>query len=367
MLWNWQQKNWPEFIYSEKELAGFKREFLHKAGVFLGSLKHVSDEEQDTLKVDLISDEAHKTSEIEGEILNRISLQSSIRRHFGLKTDNRKILPIEQGTSEMMVDLYKSYHTPLTHDQLFEWHKMLTNGRRDLLVGAYRTHDEPMQVVSGAMGNSTVHYEAPPSARVPDEMEAFIEWFNGDSIRLDPLTRAGIAHLYFESIHPFEDGNGRIGRVISEKALSQGLGRPTLIAISYTIESKREAYYSALQSNSTGLEITNWLIYFCGIVLEAQDHTQRVIDFLIEKSRYYRHFEKELNERQRKVVERIFREGVNGFKGGLSAYNYITITRATASTATRDLQRMVEIGAFKKTGERKGTRYYLNSDYPSLF
>ena len=366
MLWNWKHANWPELTYTANKLEVFEKEFMHKAGMLFGSLKHVSTAEQDTLKVNLISDEAYKTSEIEGEILDRDSLQSSIRKQFGLKTDNRRIPPAEQGISEMMVDLYKTYQTPLTHDQLFNWHRMLTNGRRDLLdIGAYRTHDDPMQVVSGALDNPTVHYEAPPSSNVSKEMDAFVAWFNGESTAFEPLTRAGFAHLYFESIHPFEDGNGRIGRAISEKALSQSLNRPTLIAISYTIESKKKAYYSALQESSVGLEITNWLIYFSEMVLEAQDHTQSMIDFLIEKGKFYARFEKQFNDRQMKVVECIFREGINGFKGGLSAENYISLTSTTASTATRDLQKLVKIGALKRTGERKGTRYYLNIDHPS--
>lgn len=366
MTWNWELKNWPEFTHTPDQLSGYEKEFLHNAGMLLGSLKHVSDEDRDVLKINLISDEAYKTSEIEGEILNRDSLQSSIRRQFGLTTDNRRIPPAEQGISEMMVDLYTTYDIPLTHEQLFEWHKMLSNGRRDLIdIGAYRTHADPMQVVSGAVDHPTVHFEGPPSSRVPKEMEAFIHWFNSESLSLEPLTRAGIAHLYFESIHPFEDGNGRIGRAISEKALSQSLQQPTLIAISYTIENNKNAYYSALQNNSTGLEISNWLVYFGELVLTAQRHTQSMIDFLIEKSKYYTRFEKHFNERQAKVVERIFREGIDGFRGGLSADNYITISGTTASTATRDLQKLVEMGALKRTGERKGTRYYLNIDHDS--
>ncbi len=367
MLWNWQHKNWPEFTYSAKKLTHYEREFLHKAGMLIGTLKHISDKEKDTFKVTLISDEAFKTSEIEGEFLSRDSLQSSIRRQFGLKTDNRRIPPAEQGIAEMMVNLYKTYDSQLSHNQLFDWHRMLTLGRRDLLdVGTYRTHDDPMQIVSGALDNPIIHYEAPPSPMVPEEMESFVRWFNGESINLNPLVRAGIGHLYFESIHPFEDGNGRIGRAISEKALSQSLKRPTLIAISYTIERKKKAYYSALHRSSVGLEISEWLSFFCEMVLEAQDHTQLMIDFLIEKGKYYNRYGMKFNERQMKVVSRIFREGINGFQGGLSADNYISITGTTPSTATRDLQKMVEMGALKRTGERKGTRYYLNIDHPSI-
>jgi Fic family protein len=364
MTWSWEQQDWPNFTWKSEKLVAYEKKFLHKAGMLYGSLKHISDEKGDELKVDLISHEALKTSEIEGEILNRDSLYSSIGRQFGLKTDTRRVSPAEYGISEMMVDLYKHYQTPLSHDQLFTWHEMLTNGRRDLIdIGKYRTHEEPMQIVSGVLDRPTVFYEAPPSSQIPDEMNTFISWFNEQESKLEPLTRAGVAHLYFENIHPFEDGNGRIGRAISEKALSQSLERPTLIAISDTIESKKKEYYAALQKNSTNLEITHWLEYFCEMVLKAQDHTQSMIDFLIQKEKFYTRFDNEFNERQGKVVQRIFKEGINGFKGGLSAENYIKITGTTASTATRDLQKVVELGAFKRSGERKGTRYYLNIDH----
>lgn len=250
MVWNWQEQDWPDFIYDARAFETCEASFLHKAGVMHGSLKHISDDDKQSLKVNLISDEALKTSEIEGEFLNRESLQSSIRRQFGLKTDDRRVSPAEQGISEMMVDLYKNAIAPLSHEALFQWHSMLTNGRRDLNeIGAYRSHDEPMQIVSGDLLEPSVHFEAPPSTRVQPEMDAFINWFNATSGEggLSPLLRSGIAHIYFESIHPFEDGNGRIGRAISEKALSQSLGRPTLIALAQMIEKQRKAYYAALQ------------------------------------------------------------------------------------------------------------------------
>jgi len=371
MIWNWQHKNWPKFSYDKEQLLGFEEKFLTKAGVLHGSMKHINDQDKESLKVNLISNEALKTSEIEGEILNRDSLQSSIRKHFGLKTDNRKIPPAEQGIAEMMVDLYKTFHLPLSHEYLFKWHEMLTNGRRDLIdIGSYRSHDDPMQVVSGAISNPTIHFEAPASKKVKEEMQQFMTWFNRseqqDSTKLPILIRAGVAHLYFESIHPFEDGNGRIGRAISEKALSQNLQRPTLIAISHTIESEKKAYYSALHKNSKDLDITNWLIYFSQMVLQAQNHTQSMIDFLIEKGKFYHRFNGKLNPRQEKVVSRIFLEGISGFRGGLSAENYIRITDAPRATTTRDLQSLVEKGAFIKTGELKSTRYFLNIDHDSV-
>lgn len=370
MKWNWEKDNWPEFSYKPEAVQEYESQFLHRAGVMYGSLKHIQEDDREMLKVDLISDEAYKTSEIEGEILNRDSIQSSIKKHFGLKTENIKISPAEHGVAEMMVDLYKNYHKPLSHEQLFEWHRMITNGRRDLIdIGRYRTHNEPMQIVSDTLHNPKVHFEAPPSNQVSGEMNKFIKWFNRTETgknELSALIRAGIAHLYFESIHPFEDGNGRIGRAISEKALSQYLGYPNLIAIARQIERQRKEYYSALQSNSNELEITNWLVYFAETVLTAQLYTQSMIDFLIEKGKFFKQYEKQLNERQEKVVKRMFREGISGFKGGLSAQNYISITGTTRATATRDLQDLVEKGALNKKGERRHTRYYLNIDHESV-
>lgn len=368
MTWNWQHKDWPEFVYNKAELSDYESQFLHKAGILQGSLKHVTQDDKDTLRIQLISEEALKTSEIEGELLDRDSLQSSIQKHFGLKTDGRKIPPAEQGIAEMLVDLYKTYDEPLSSKKLFLWHEMLTNGRRDLKdIGRYRTHEEPMQIVSGSIHAPKVHFEAPPSEAVRDEMKLFIEWFNDkDVVKSSILLRAGLAHIWFESIHPFEDGNGRIGRAVSEKALSQGLGRPTLIALAKTIESTRKKYYAALQIGNQGLDIQEWLEYFCIAVLDAQDFTQSMIDFLIEKSKFYDLYEDKLNARQAKAIARIFDEGSEGFIGGLSAENYISITGAARATATRDLQGLVDIGALKKTGELKYTRYFLNIDHKSV-
>jgi Fic family protein len=366
-MWNWQHRNWPNFSYKAEAFIEPERQFLHRAGAMHGSLKHVADVDKDTLRVELMSEEAYKTSEIEGEILSRDSLQSSIRKHFGLKTDNRKIPPSEQGIAEMLVDVYKNYAEPLDHKRLFLWHKMLTNGRRDLRdIGSYRTQEEPMQIISGPLHEPKVHFEAPPSRTIPKEMETFVRWFNSTGEGKRPiLLRAGIAHIWFESIHPFEDGNGRIGRAISEKSLSQGLKQPTLIALAKVIERSRKTYYEALQSGSRNLTIQHWLEYFCEKVLEAQDFTQSMIDFLIEKCKFYERFSNKVNERQSKVIARIFKEGIDGFKGGLSAENYISITGAPRATVTRDLQGLVEIGALKKTGERKYTRYYLNIERES--
>src|SRR6266536_707896 len=241
MKWNWQQSDWPEFRYDSAVLEAFEKRFLLRSGEFIGAYKHVGQDDRDMLKIELISDEALKTSEIEGEILDRGSVQSSLRQQFGLTGDKRAVSPAERGIAEMMVHLYQTFADPLDHETMFAWHRMLMGARRDIhVIGGYRAHDEPIQVVSGAIHDPKVHFEAPPSDRMAREMGALIAWFNrtapDGSQPLPVLTRAGIAHLYFVSVHPFEDGNGRIGRALAEKSLAQNLGQPTLIALAYTIE-----------------------------------------------------------------------------------------------------------------------------------
>ena len=365
MMWNWQQPDWPIFTFDKARLDPYEARLLHESGLLFGAFKHLAGSDKTQLTIEIISNEALKTSEIEGEYLNRESLQSSIRRHFGLAVDDRRIPPAEQGVSEMMVDLYRSFDTPMTHDMLFSWHDMLMRGRSDIRdIGRYRTHAEPMQVVSGPITAPKVHFEAPPSAQMCAEMDRFIAWFNetapNGECPLTPLVRAGIAHLYFVCIHPFEDGNGRIGRAISEKALAQGLGQPTLIALAHTIERRRKAYYAALEDANQDNEVTEWLLYFSQTILDAQRYTQDWIEFLIGKARLYSQVGDRLNPRQAKVLARMFREGPEGFKGGLSAENYISITRTSRATVTRDLHELVLMGALARTGERKHTRYHLN-------
>lgn len=363
MHWNWQQADWPRFTWDESRLAKAEERFLLEGGRFLGTVKHLGGSAHDQLIVEAMSDEALTTSEIEGELLNRESIQSSIRKQLGLAADHRKTLPAEQGISEMMVDLYRHHAKPLDDATLFAWHGMAMKGRLLRDIGKYRTHKEPMQVVSGAMHKPKVHFEAPPSASVPKEMRAFIGWFNSSGpdgkTPLPALTRAGIAHLYFESIHPFEDGNGRIGRAISEKALAQGLGRPTLTAIAATILLRRKEYYAALEAASRRNEISHWLAWFAGIALEAQQRTMAQVDFLLDKAKLFDRFRDALNDRQRAALLRMFRAGPEGFEGGLSAGNYARIAKTSPATATRDLAEMVERGALTRTGEKRHTRYHL--------
>lgn len=367
MQWNWQLPDWPHFKWKADELVQLESRFLHESGIVAGILKHLRGDEKPEIIVEIVSTEAVETSGIEGEILNRVSVQSSLRRNFGLGTDMRKVPSAEQGIADMMTDLYRNYEVPLTHEQLFAWHKMLMRGQVDVNdIGCYRTHTEPMQVISGVMGKPDIHFEAPPSHRMIPEMSAFIDWFNaglgGDTNPLLALTRAGLAHLYFVSIHPFEDGNGRIGRAIAEKALAQSLGRPTLIALSRAIHIGRKQYYDMLARYNRRMEVTDWLVYFAQTVLDAQDYALRMVEFQIARTRFYDRLRGQLNPRQDKVLARMFREGVSGFKGGLSAKNYIALTGASPATATRDLADLVRKQALHRSGTRRYTRYRLNLD-----
>ncbi len=364
MMWNWQRPGWPNFLYDSKVLDALEQQFLRQSGEFVGACKHIGSDDQETLKIELISEEAVKTSEIEGEILDRESVQSSLRHHFGLGAEALAVKPAERGIAEMMIDLYRHFATPLADNTMFDWHAKLLAGDREIeVVGGYRTHADAMQVVSGPIHKPTVHFEAPPSARVPHEMKRFIAWFNdtspGGNTPLPALTRASLAHLHFVCIHPFEDGNGRIGRALAEKSLAQNLGQPSLIALAYTIERKRKDYYAALERNNKELEITPWMKYFAGTIVEAQNNTIKRVDFYVAKAKFYEKFRDRLNERQAKVIARMFREGIEGFKGGLSAENYIAISKTSRATATRDLQDLIEKGALTKTGELRHTRYFL--------
>jgi Fic family protein len=331
--------------------------------VFAGTVKHLDGSGLDLITVEALSNEAATTSEIEGEILDRASVQSSVRRELGLAADKRHSGPKEQGVAEMMVDVHRSFRKPLSEAALCGWHGMLMKGRKDLsAVGRYRKSGEPMEIASGAAHRRKVHFEAPPSSRVPKEMARFVRWHNATAPRgrepLPAVTRAGIAHLYFESIHPFEDGNGRIGRAVSEKALAQALGRPTLTALAATILLRRKAYYAALEHASQTLDDTAWLAWFAGVAIEAQRRTTARIEFLIDKARLLDRLRGQLNGRQEKALLRVLREGPEGFRGGLSAGIYMTITGASPATATRDLVDMLEKGAFRREGERRHARYF---------
>lgn len=364
MTWNWQKSDWPDFRWDAIRLALAEKEFLIAGGKLAGMVMHLGEHEREQITVDSMSTEAVTTSEIEGEVLDRASVQSSIRRQLGLAADKRNVRPAEQGVAEMTVNLFRSFAEPLSDRMLFGWHRMLMSGRRDLTdIGRYRSSREPMEIVSGPLGKTKVHFQAPPAAQVPREMAQFVDWFNrtapGGLDPLSALTRAGTAHLYFECIHPFEDGNGRIGRALAEKALAQSLGQPTLTVLAATILARRKSYYDALEAANKRTEISGWLAWFAGITIEAQRRTLAMIEFLIDKAKLFERLRGQMNQRQEKALVRMFKEGPYGFKGGLSAGKYATITGASPATTTRDLVDLVEKGALVRIGELRLTRYQL--------
>ena len=365
MTWNWQQDAWPEFTWDQRKLARAEALFTEGAGVVIGLSRRLSADERANLSIELMSHEAVDTSAIEGEPLDRDSVQSSIRKHLGLEGDHRRASPAEAGIAQMMVDLYQQAPAPLTEATLFDWHKLITNGRTDLKdIGRYRTHADPMQIVSGPLHAPKVHFEAPPSAEVRSQMARFWDWLERSAPQgptpLPAITRAGIAHLWFESIHPFEDGNGRVGRAISEKVLAQGLASPAITGMASTLLKHRKTYYAELERAHRELEITDWLTWFAAKTLESQQLTLAQVEFILEKARLLDRVRDKVNLRQEKALLRLFAAGPDGFIGGMSAANYMRITDAPPATATRDLAALVGLGALRRTGENKATRYRLN-------
>ncbi|GLU27901.1 cell division protein Fic [Brucella sp. NBRC 12950] len=302
-------------------LVAMEQRFLLSSGEVIGAVRHIDPEQRDLLRIELLSDEAIKTSAIEGETLDRLSVQSSLRRQLGLATDRRSVQPREHGIAEMTIDVYGSYAPPLDDPTLLRRHQMLMQGNRHLeTIGAYRTHNDAMQIVSEHPDRRTIHFEAPPSTQLPGEMNSLIAWFNetapNGTSPLPALTRAALSHVWFESIHPFDDGNGRLGRALAEKALAQSLGQPSLILLSFAIEQNRKAYYTQLEQHQRTLDVAGWLVWFGQTVLAAQQLTLQRVSFYIAKAHFYDRLRRVLNPRQEKVVARLFEAGSEGFVGG---------------------------------------------------
>lgn len=364
-VYNWQQPDWTHFKYDLTGIFEALLSIAEKMGRVSGKLDHLSANLQTEALIDLLVEEAIKTSEIEGEKLQDDDVRSSIKNKLGL---NPKIQNIRdkraQGITELMLNARQTFKQPLTEEKLFDWHLMLMSFNPQVKIGYWRTDDEPMQIVSGHHGRWDVHFEAPPANMVPEEMQQFIRWFNETApgqpqeINFAPV-RAAIAHLYFESIHPFEDGNGRMGRVIAEKALSQGLGHPVMLSLSQVIEENKKTYYQELKTASRSNEITEWVKYFVNVILNAQSAVELQIDFILKKTLFFQKFENTLNERQMKVVQRMLQAGIKGFEGGMSAKKYMSITDVSKATATRDLQEMLELKVLKQIGGGRSVRYEL--------
>lgn len=366
MSYNWQQSDWKSFSFSQKDVEDLLFVIAEKAGHLSGLTKAMPATSQEDALIEILVSEAIKTSEIENEYLSREDVTSSIRNNLGLSVPPKEVKDVRaKGIGKLMTEVRKTYNQRLSNEIVKQWHSFLFSNQTHIQVGEWRTHKEPMQVVSGAVGKEKVHFEAPPSAKVPDYMEDFIKWFNdtaplGKTPIKHPPIRAAISHLYFESIHPFEDGNGRIGRALADKALTQSLGYPLLLSLSATIESNKKAYYTALEKAQRTNEITPWLIYFLHVIINAQKTAETLIEFTLKKAHLFDLFKAKMNERQVKCVQRMFQEGPQGFEGGMTARKYMRMTKTSKATATRDLKILEGLGVFIVQGASRSTQYYLN-------
>ncbi len=331
---------------------------------------------QEDATIDLMLSEAIKTSAIEGEDLDRESVRSSL---LSLITSDTLPDTSDQkavGAASLLVDVRKNWQAALTHDLLGKWQSMAVPEQRYtfILRGAYRNDPSPMQIVSGPYGREKVHYEAPPAPQVPDEMARLIDWCNDSSPvsgdqTIPGIARAGIAHLWFESIHPFDDGNGRVGRAIADHALSQYLGYPTMACLATAIEADKKSYYLQLEKASRGsLDINTWLDYFSNTVNVAQKIAREEVDFVLAKTRFYETYGEQLNDRQARMVSRVFAEGRKGFEGEITTRKYEAITKCPNRTASRDLSDLVAKGIIiLLPGGGRITRYELTTVEPGGF
>lgn len=363
-MYNWQYKNWPHFSYKTDAIQSIVVSFAEEFGAMSGLVTALNDDLKQEALIEILIAEAIKTSEIEGEYMSRVDMMSSIKRNLGFKDSTIVRDKRVAGIAKLMIDVRTSYNKNLSIPMILEWHHTLMHAFPNINAGHWRSGHEPMQIVSGAYGREMVHYEAPPFSEVSSEMKRFVDWYNEAELETidkvsTALVKSAITHLYFESIHPFEDGNGRIGRALAEYALSNTLQSPVLLSISKVIEKNKAQYYDALKSAQRDLEITEWIIYFSNVILHAQIEAKQLIEFTVKKVKYFDRYNDQLNDRQLKVINRMFEAGVEGFEGGMTAKKYIAITKASKATATRDLQHLQEIGALSLQGGGRSTRYEL--------
>ena len=376
MKWIWQQPDWPDFRYDERMLEDRDHAFRISSARLSGRFEALPMVYREDATIDLMLSEAIKTSAIEGENLDRESVRSSLLSLITSDTLPDNADQKAAGAASLLVDVRKNWQVPLTQDLLGKWQSMAVPEQRytSIVRGAYRNDTSPMQIVSGPFGREKVHYEAPPAAQVPDEMAKAIDWYNhcspvsGDQ-NLPGIARAGIAHLWFEVIHPFDDGNGRVGRAIADHALSQTLGYPTTACLATAIEADKKSYYQQLERASRGsLDINAWLDYFTDTVNAAQTIAREEVDFILAKTRFYETYGDHLNDRQARMVSRVLAEGRKGFEGGITTRKYEAITKCPNRTASRDLSDLVAKGIIiPLPGGGRTTRYELATVEPGEF
>lgn len=363
-MYNWQYDNWSKFIYDENIVSDNALKFAELSGEIFGIFKTFNSSKQQDEILDIMISEAIKTSEIEGEMLSREDVRSSFLKKLGLTTSIKNIKDKRaENVALLMLEVRNNFRTKLSEKLIKHWHGLLFSNSKYINSGTYRTSEEAMQIVSGAVGKEKVHFEAPPSKQVPQEMKDFVKWYNAFKTKgniLKIIIKTAITHLYFESIHPFEDGNGRIGRALIEKCLSESLDRQIIMSISQTIEKDKNRYYDELKKAQSTLEINSWLLYFSQLLVDSQKNALDILDFSLKKTQFFDQHKSKMNERQLKVITKMLDAGKDGFEGGMTAKKYISISKTTKATATRDLQELVELGILLQNLAGRSTNYTLN-------
>ena len=338
-------KDWPHFAWDASRLAQKLAAVRNRQGRLSGRMEELGFKLRSEANLEALTEEVTKSSEIEGEILNRDQVRSSIARRLGV--DIGALTPAErnvEGVVEMMLDATGKYDAPLTSDRLFGWHAALfptgRSGMSKITVGAWRTDQTgPMQVTSGPIGHERVHYEAPKAALLSDEMKNFIGWFNGPQ-DTDPVIKAAIAHLWFVTIHPFDDGNGRMARAIADMALARSENSSQrFYSMSAQIRQERKAYYDILEATQKGaLDITAWLEWFLDCLDRAFDRADTILASVLRKTRFWKvHAGQPFNERQHAMIDRLF----DGFEGKLTSSKWAQLTKSSQDTALRDIDDLV--------------------------
>lgn len=346
---------WPEFTWDSKTLAPLlSRVRLHQ-GLLLGKMRGYGFASQWTATLKVLTEETIKSSAIEGVVLDPESVRSSLARKLGLDLGGLKVHKDRyvDGVVEMMLDATQKFSERLTKERLFDWHAHLFPEVRktgdQFRVGIWRDDSQgPMQVVSGPIGRHKVHYEAPAAARIDSEMRSFLKWLDGNE-QEDPLLKAAIAHLWFVTIHPFEDGNGRIGRAIAEMCLARSDGSAQrFYSMSSQILEERKGYYDVLEKTQAGsLDITEWLMWFLGCLDRAIEKSTQISDSALEKELFWQDLKKRnlsLNDRQKKVLNKLF----GGFEGKLTRDKWMKITKASSRTALRDIEELIAVGVMEQ-------------------
>jgi len=355
---------WPAFRWDSARLAGPLAALRHRQGRLIGRMENLGFSLRAEATLQTLTTEIIKSSEIEGEMLDHDSVRSSIARRLGM--DIGALAPADrnvEGVVEMMLDATQNYSAPLTAARLFGWHAALFptgySGMHKIAVARWRDDSPgPMQVVSGPIGRERVHFEAPAAARLDQEMSAFLQWFETEDAT-DPVLRAGLAHLWFVTIHPFDDGNGRIARAIADMALARSeKSSQRFYSMSAQIRIERNTYYDRLEkTQETGLDITPWLEWFLACLDRAFDHTEKTLGSVLRKARFWEiHAHKSFNDRQRLMLNKL----LDGFAGKLTSSKWAQLAKCSQDTALRDILNLIEQGALAKDpGGGRSTSYSL--------